>query len=351
MSLEISAPGEGFKNLAKIHQKWLQDYLDNLARQEKSPLTIQSYRSDLIHFLSWFELSLERPISVANASHIAAYQQYLKSPSPLVSKKVKLHTLKWLLGSLATFFAAAKRPLRTRVVSLAAPTALAPSTRKRRLTSLKKFFDYLGEIHQAQGVNLFTKHPISQTLHHIKLKDADIEHTKLLRADEFDQLTSELVYPEDRLLCYLLFDGGLRIREAQRLKFSDFNWESGSLDLIRKGGKRHHLQLRRKTRIFSELERVKVRQIRPSPYIFSDKTGLRPLSVRALGARIKKYLERYLMDHQRSAHSFRKGCATELYQKTRDLLHVRDYLNHQNALVTQTYIENSSSGVQISEEL
>lgn len=330
--------------LAKIHQKWLQDYLQNLARQEKSPLTIQSYRSDLIHFLIWFEHSVGRSIASANASHIAQYQHYLKSPQEFLSDfKRGPIPLFIALFSLLRLLPAPKRWIRGRGPKLMGHIPLAPSTRKRKLTSLKKFFDYLADIHRAKGIKLFREHPISNSLHYIKLKDADIEHTKLLSAQEVETLTQMLTYPEDRLLCYLLFDGGLRIREAQRLKFSDFNWETGSIDLIRKGGKRHQLQLRRKTRIFSELERVKTRQFRATPYVFSDKTGLRPLSVRTLQGRIKKYLELSVGDRARSAHSFRKGCATELYQKTRDLLFVRDYLNHQNALVTQTYIENSSS--------
>lgn len=344
MNSQIIRPSDEASKLAKIHQKWLQEYLQNLARQEKSPLTIQSYRSDLIHFLSWFEHCFGRSIATANASHIAQYQHYLKSPGEFQSEfKRASPSLFIVIFSFMRLLAGHKRLIRPSSLSLGGQSPLAPSTRKRRLTSLKKFFDYLGDIHRAKRERLFREHPVSNSLHHIKLKDADIEHTKLLCGNEVDTLAQNLTYPEDRLLCYLLFDGGLRIREAQRLKFSDFDWEKGVIDLIRKGGKRHQLQLRRKTRIFSELERVKTRQIRSTPFIFSDKTGLRPLSVRTLQGRIKKYLELTISDSTRSAHSFRKGCATELYQKTRDLLFVRDYLNHQNALVTQTYIENSSS--------
>ena len=40
-------------------------------------------------------------------------------------------------------------------------------------------------------------------------------------------------------------------------------------------------------------------------------------------------------------HSFRRACATNLYLKTRDLLLVRDYLNHHDAKVTQSYIDST----------
>ena len=40
-------------------------------------------------------------------------------------------------------------------------------------------------------------------------------------------------------------------------------------------------------------------------------------------------------------HSFRRACATNLYIETKDLLFVRDYLNHHDAKVTQTYIDST----------
>ena len=41
-------------------------------------------------------------------------------------------------------------------------------------------------------------------------------------------------------------------------------------------------------------------------------------------------------------HSFRKACATNLYIKHQDLLLVRDYLNHSDAKITQTYIDKAT---------
>ena len=46
------------------------------------------------------------------------------------------------------------------------------------------------------------------------------------------------------------------------------------------------------------------------------------------------------VDSEITPHSFRKACATYLYFQTKDLLYVRDYLNHNDAKVTQTYIDS-----------
>lgn len=328
--------------ISPTHQKWLFDYLQNIERQEKSPLTIQSYRSDLLHFLIWFELSYRIHIHRARADHISAYQQFLKTGGKV--RAARNFWAQFWRPFLSLFcWHAYQKVVTPKILEISLKTALAPNSRKRRLTALKKFFDYLGDIHRARGLKLFKDHPISSSLHAIKLKDADIEHTKLLKRTDFTQLIARLIYPEDRLLAHLLFDGGLRIREATRLKFTDFDEQKGVLTLIRKGGKRHALRLQNATRIFQELERVKTRRVAQSEFVFANTSGQRPVNVRTLHARVKKYLSGALLPQELSPHSFRKGCATELYQKTRDLLHVRDYLNHQNALVTQTYIEHHSS--------
>lgn len=331
-----------FNQISPTHQKWLLNYLQNIERQEKSPLTIQSYRSDLLHFLIWFEISYRTHIHKARADHISAYQQFLKTGGSVGMTRNLWARLGHAFYALFCWHAY-QRTITPQISELTLKIPLAPSSRKRRLTGLKKFFDYLGDIHRARGLKLFKDHPISPSLHAIKLKDADIEHTKLLKRTDFTQLIARLIYPEDRLLAHLLFDGGLRIREATGLRFSDFDPQKGVLTFIRKGGKRHALKLQNATRIFQELERVKARRVAQSEFVFANANGQRPVNVRTLHARVKKYLSGALLSQELSPHSFRKGCATELYQKTRDLLHVRDYLNHQNALVTQTYIEHHPS--------
>lgn len=330
------------ENLSPTHQKWLGEYLENLARRECSELTLKSYQSDLIHFLSWFELTAARHIDQARAFHIAAYQQFLKVGGVA-------QAFQWSLFCTILSIFRFKGIFRSKITFLELRTPLAVSSRKRRLTSLKKFFDYLGETERMNGGKRFKKHPISPSLHHIKLKDADIEHSKLLPREKFESLCENLTYPEDRLLFRLLFDGGLRIREASRLTYEDFNEQNQNLSLIRKGGKRHTFALQNSTEIFRELARVRQRNYRQSDFIFPSSNGNKPVNVRTLHERVKKHLKSAHLPTNLSPHSFRKGCATDLYQKTRDLLHVRDYLNHQNALVTQTYIENSSGLAKIEE--
>ena len=57
--------------------------------------------------------------------------------------------------------------------------------------------------------------------------------------------------------------------------------------------------------------------------------------------RVLKILEKSNLPKELTPHSFRRACATNLYLETRDLLLVRDYLNHHDAKVTQTYIDST----------
>ena len=57
--------------------------------------------------------------------------------------------------------------------------------------------------------------------------------------------------------------------------------------------------------------------------------------------RITNILKKCNLPEELTPHSFRRACATNLYIETKDLLLVRDYLNHHDAKVTQTYIDSS----------
>ena len=66
----------------------------------------------------------------------------------------------------------------------------------------------------------------------------------------------------------------------------------------------------------------------------------RPISTRGMYGRISRILKRAGINSKGlGPHSFRKACATNLYIQTKDILLVRNYLNHKDAKVTQTYIE------------
>ena len=140
----------------------------------------------------------------------------------------------------------------------------------------------------------------------------------------------------------LLYYGGLRLHELVLLRVENLNREAGMITFRRKGGSIHQLQIQNPRQVFFLLfEYIKNREV-DSQYVFANRKGGK-ISIRAMHYEIERFFQQCACPTMGlTPHSFRKACATNLYKKTKDLLFVRDYLNHVDAKVTQTYIDSAS---------
>lgn len=258
---------------------------------------------------------------------------------------------------------------------------LGVASRRRRLSNIKSLFAFLQEHFQdyqdQNGFSLYQQSPVRKKLHQIKLKDKDQIPTVTMRQEDFNILNESVVKISDRLMIHLLFYAGLRLNELRTICWRDWDPEAGVLTFIRKGGDRHALKIYQSTQT-PELKPFFLRHFDLSFSTFTTQNqqilrneGLPSLYERYQSTTIfkgnhhKMFSERGLYGHLMSLmkraerhphyqgakkirlgltpHSFRKGCATWLYQETKDLLFVRDYLNHKDAKITQSYIDTKSS--------
>jgi|GEM_PF-2856222 len=258
---------------------------------------------------------------------------------------------------------------------------LGVASRRRRLSNIKSLFAFLQEHFQdyqdPSGISLYQQSPVRKKLHQIKLKDKDQIPTVTMRFEDFTILNESVVKVSDRLMIHLLFCAGLRLNELRTICWRDWDPEAGVLTFIRKGGDRHALKIYQSNNI-PELKSFFLRHFDLSFSTFTTQNqqilrdeGLAILYERYQNTAIfkghhhKMFSERGLYGHlmalirraQRhphyqgskkirsglTPHSFRKGCATWLYQETKDLLLVRDYLNHKDAKITQSYIDTKNS--------
>lgn len=303
----------------KKHRKWLDSFLRNCEKLNRSGHTIKNYRSDLERYIHFYEYFYGSHLNRANAKTIESYKEFLSGSSPRPQKGWR--KLLWY----------------RRVKNAPSPLNLGVNSQKRHLSSIKNFYDYLIQSHEDNS-KTFGKNPVKSKIHTIKVKDSDIEHTKLLNHRDWDSLDKNLYKVKDRLVAYLLYFGGLRLEELCRLRYSDFSQRTKSLSFIRKGGERHYLKIREFETIFDLLESHKSMASVESEYLFTNKTGSQ-VSSRAMYAFIKRMLMRAGLSSDLTPHSFRKACATNMYVESKDILMVRNYLNHKDAKVTQTYIE------------
>ncbi len=321
--------GEISKKLSSENQKYFDEFLNFLRLSNRSVHTIKNYSADLLKFLCWFQyLYKGRKISKIDGKIIGIYLDFLATGTSKIEREIS-----WLPGPIRKIL------LRdTRDISEVTGLALSVGSQKRHLSTIKNFFEFLRETYGDNG-RKFAINPVKNKLHSIRLKDVDIEHTKLLKKSDWNRINKMVLGSREFLILYLMYYGGLRISEVCRLEVENFDRERLSIEVERKGGKRHKFIPRRAQSIFKFLRMHLDRSgINDGP-IFPGRDG-GTISSKTVYNQVRTILEKARTESGLTPHSFRKACATELYGKCKDLLKVRDYLNHSDAAVTQTYIEN-----------
>ena len=314
------------------HQAWVDDFLANCTRMNRSKNTIINYRQDLEKFVEWIESNTKKRLDKIGPEDLAYYLDYLKSGTtnyPAVKK--------WPVFLQRLVFWRKRGQEIGGPISTVNRRPLAVSSQKRMLSSINNFFVYLHQVYAHQS-GQFQHNPVKSKIHSIRLKDVDMEATPLLAANHWQHIQSANLNIRDKLIVNLLYWGGLRLNELTQLRLVDFNENSKTISLRRKGGSIHVLKVRNGEYLFFLFNSFR-RYLRPNwQYLFA-KYPHRPYSTRTMYKIIKRILAQADVTSEITPHSFRKGCATSMYQETQDLLQVRNYLNHTDAKVTQTYID------------
>ena len=321
----------------------LQNYLQNLRRLNKSEHTIRNYRADILKFFQWMEHQEHLKIEKVNGETIGKYREFLSSGGNVYREIIRnadnpgiifLLWFKFIIGK--AFF-----KKRTEKYLLFFQDPMSVSSRRRHLSSLKNFFEYLKEFHEDTS-DKFLKNPVKSKIHAITLKEVDVTPTTMIQKEDFKKIEERTFRTSERLILHLLYYGGLRLSELCELKISNFDRASKTITFNRKGGYVHTLVIQKEDLIFKNLDfYIGVNEFNKI-FLFQTKQG-KSYSPKAMYNKIIKIIERAIPDNavttKITPHSFRKACATELYLKSKDLLFVRDYLNHKDAKITQTYID------------
>lgn len=336
------------EQVSNVH---LDNYLQNLRRLNKSEHTIRNYRADLLKFFNWIEHEQKIKIEKVNGETIGHYKEFLSNGGNVTQEITRfgnttgVYFLFWFKHIIGKAFF----KKRTEKYLLFFQDPMSVSSRRRHLSSLKNFFEYLKEAHEDTS-NKFLKNPVKSKIHEITLKEIDITPTTMVSRDDFTKIIDATFRTSERLIIYLLYYGGLRLSELCELKIANFDCSSKTITFNRKGGYVHTLVIRKEELIFKNFKFYIGDNEFNKIFLFQTKSG-KPLSSKAMYNKIIKIIERAIPDNQLTTkitpHSFRKACATELYLKSKDLLYVRDYLNHKDAKITQTYIDKRTLSLKI----
>jgi integrase/recombinase XerD len=298
---------------------WLQQFLETQKQLNRSSFTLVNYEADLRKFLLWAQFECRRSLRRLRPCDMTRYMIFLEAGGE-VQKRPPIW---WPFAKTLLVY---RQP------------ALKVASRKRHFSALRQFFEYLSAADRRRGWFRF-KTPIVSILHTIQLKEQDTNPTTALRPEAFARLFELATKLQDRLALALLFFGGIRLSELVSIRVDSIHFSSHSIVLRRKGGRVHTLRIEQ----FGEIEPLILahlkRRKKASEWLFAGIVPERPITARAMAMRLERLLKKLANSTDLTPHSFRKGRATLLYQKTRDLLFVRDYLNHRDAKVTQNYID------------
>lgn len=309
-------------NKSQQHTQLIEVFLEHYDQLNRSKNTIESYGRDLLLFKDWVETLSRKRFNHLSANNIQDYLLFLKNgeshyQSGLWYKKTNYYRL--------------KRPL-------------SVATRKRHLSSLTNFFDFLVQKYPKTpwyqrkiGPQEFKSSPIKPKLHQLRIKDGDFTPTPLVKEEHWQALMAAPLNLKERLFLSLLYWAGLRISEAKNLKINQLDLKSNILNVVRKGGKRHQYFIYDDGKLALWWQAYSAKH--ESDNLFPSSYFVGPMSRRGAYRLVKRCFEKAGLPSELSAHGLRKACATRLYQQTKDLLFVRDYLNHSDAKVTQRYIE------------
>lgn len=274
-----------------------------------SPLTLKSYREDLMALAAWLG------------------EQYGDAPRP------EQITMLDLRGYVAAMHEA----------------GYAKSTIARRLASLRSFYRF----GQREG---WTRTNPAKALRNPR-KARALPH--FLSTDDIGRLleapsrASQLGL-RDRAMLETLYSAGLRVSELVGMNDGDLDFEAGVLR-VRGKGRRERIAPLGSYAIEAIGRWLRARRLAPNEAlgrqapVFVNKFGRR-LTTRSVGRLLEKYLATTGLDARTSPHTLRHSFATHLLDRGADIRSVQELLGHKSLVTTQIYTHLSTANLRAAYE-
>lgn len=216
-------------------------------------------------------------------------------------------------------------------------------TVKRKIASIKAFYNYLEEEEFIQG-NPFWKVKV-------KFKET-MRLPRIIPREEIEQLLNCMYsyskdynkeenryWLRDISVVETLFATGARVYEVSNIKMENVNLNSGVIRIMGKGGKERYIQIGEES-IIELLKKYYERNenaIKKSGYFFINRRGDR-FTEQSIRIMIKKYTEMAGLERNITPHMFRHSMATYLIEEGVDISCVQQILGHSSIGTTQIYI-------------
>ena len=281
----------------KEPNKYIDSFISYLTHERKySPLTTQSYQTDLLQFIDYSkkEFELDDPVLISHQVIRSWFAELISSGNS--SRSVQ-----------------------------------------RKSSSLKSFYKYL----LREGV--VKKNPMLkvQTPKASKKIPEFIEVENINQLLDGDYFTNDHAGMRDKLVIHLLYCTGMRRAELINAKEDDVNFTRSTIKVLGKRNKERIIPIPQELviAIGDYITKKKGENFSNDFLILSDKGGkLNPKFVYTL---VNKYLSYITSKQKRSPHILRHSFATHLLNNGADLNAIKELLGHANLSATQVYTHNT----------
>lgn len=213
-------------------------------------------------------------------------------------------------------------------------------TIKRKLISIKKFFNYLQE-NEYILVNPFDKVHVKLKTDVTLPKTIDFHEMKKMYIKVYDNYnklgSNEIYYLTEILIVELLYTTGVRVSELCNIKKSDLNFRNKTI-LIRGKGRKERIVFIQNTELIYLIKKyIRLTNVQTCEYLLRNKY-LVQLSDQSTRFRLKRIAKESGVTTNITPHMFRHTFATSLLEEEVNLMYIQDLLGHSSLSTTQIYI-------------
>ena len=216
----------------------------------------------------------------------------------------------------------------------------SPTTRNRKLYSLRSFFKFLTKknIIEDDPSTLIEATKTASKSEPVYLTEQEI-NAFLAAINNYDSKNQARDLAINKVFLYC----GLRISELVNLDLEDINYVDNSIKFYGKGNKERYVPLHPEamTAIENYLplrKKIKAKDKDSEKALFLSNRGNR-ISQRTIQIMVKKYAKKATIKNpdRITPHKLRHSFATMVYKETKDLRIIQELLGHSNISTTQIY--------------
>ena len=219
-------------------------------------------------------------------------------------------------------------------------------TVKRKIASIKAFYQYLEEEERMKESNPFTK---------IRVKFKEVESLpRIIPRNEIEKLLNcmyaiidhsekkSTIY-RDLTIVEIFFATGARVYEISNLKRQDIDLDNGIIRIFGKGSKERCVQIGNHDilELMKAYYQMNQEVIEECGFFFVNQQGKR-FSEQSIRRMLRKYSCQAGISVHITPHMFRHSVATYLLEEGVDIMYIQKLLGHSSIKTTQIYLHIAS---------